>query len=106
MSVAFAELTKMIGIHQMKTTAYSPNSNGSLERMQGFFGQQLRALLTRSNHQSWDKYVPQIMFAYRAAVSRSLGDTPYRLMFGRDPILPADLGLSLNDGSDCSPIQV
>ena len=41
----------------------------------------------------WDVRLPYVLFAYRAAVQASTGESPF-LLYGRDPRLPTELALS------------
>ena len=42
------------------------------------------------NPHQWDKYVNQVLFAYRTSVHSSTGFTPFELMFYRQPNFPSD----------------
>ena len=47
-----------------------------------------------SEHQKdWDHFIPYALFAYRTAVQASTNETPFYLMYGRDPRLPIDATL-------------
>jgi hypothetical protein len=39
----------------------------------------------------WPKYVESCLFVYRTTFNRALNQTPYYLMYGRDPVMPQDL---------------
>ena len=40
------------------------------------------------DQKTWDKYLPQVMMAYRASVHSSIGKTPNLMMLGRNVTLP------------------
>jgi hypothetical protein len=39
----------------------------------------------------WPKYVESCLFVYRTTFNRALNETPFFLMYGRDPVMPQDL---------------
>ena len=41
--------------------------------------------------QSWEELLPIITIGYNSSVNRTLGETPFYCMFGRDPRVPLDL---------------
>ena len=41
----------------------------------------------------WDKYVPLILFAHRTSISDAIGDSPFYVLYGREPRLPIDVEL-------------
>ena len=44
-----------------------------------------------SNHTDWDLLLPGVLFAHRTSVVRTLGVSPFQLLFGRLPMLPPDI---------------
>ena len=49
-----------------------------------------------SEQTDWDLYIPSILFAYRVSPCVSTGDSPFYLLYGREPRLPPDV--SANHG--------
>ena len=45
------------------------------------------------NHKNWDDCLPLVMTAYHSSIHKSTGDSPVRLMLGRDIQMPVDLVL-------------
>ena len=43
-----------------------------------------------SGGKNWDDCLPYVLFAYRASPQESTGESPFFLLYGRDPQLPAD----------------
>jgi len=87
-------LTASLRIVQDNTTAYHPQANGLVERMNGTIARLLRRVLaTKANHQTWDKFLPMILFAIRITPNSTTRHTPYELLYGRAPLLPVDLAL-------------
>ena len=51
----------------------------------------------------WDTHLPFMLFAYWASLQESMKESPFYLLYGRDPRLPTPLGL---DGTRQSVIDV
>ena len=43
-----------------------------------------------SGAQEWDTRLPYVLFAYRSALQSSTGESPFFLLYGRDPQLPTE----------------
>jgi hypothetical protein len=87
LSALMAEVCKIMGIHQVNTTAYHPQTDGLVER----FNRTLTSMLAKTvekNGRDWDRRLPYVLFAYRTAVQASTGESPFFLMYGRDARLP------------------
>ena len=75
------ELCKILGIQQLQTTPYHPQTNGLVERshqtimhMIGKLGEDKKA--------DWPSHLAEIVHAYNATRSAVTGYSPYYLMFG------------------------
>jgi transposase InsO family protein len=98
-----AALCTRLGIDKVRTTAYHPASNGSVERLH----RSMNSMLAKSvddNQKNWTEVLPYVMAAYRSAVHESTGYSPNFLHFGREVRAPLDLvlkpepdDLSIND---------
>ena len=86
----FKEMCKLLRIHKARTTAYRPSANGQAERMNRTMLAAIRSFVNAQQN-DWDEFLPQIASAIRAAVNRSTGYTPNRLMLGREINTPAEL---------------
>jgi len=51
--------------------------------------------LMSDHHRDWADCVPKALLAYNTSIHELTGFTPYRLMFGREAILPLDAALKL-----------
>ena len=86
-------------IVQVNSTAYHPQANGLVERMNGTIGRLLRRVLaSHKNHQRWDELLPLILYSIRITPNSTTGYTPFELLYGRLPSLPIDRML-LPDGT-------
>eukprot|EP00731_Ephydatia_muelleri_P006855 Em0003g1103a len=91
-SQVICALCKRLGINKTRTTAYHPQRNGQVER----FNRTLKAILSKvvaENQRDWDCHIPKALFAYRTAFHESSGYSPFRVNFGRSPILPIDIAV-------------
>ena len=87
LSKVMMEVYKLLGTHKVNTTAYHPQGDGLVERM----NRSLLNMLSKSadsNGSNWDERLPFILFAYRASTQESTKESPFYLLYGRDPQLP------------------
>jgi len=87
-----AEVCELLDVKKTRTTAYHPQSDGMVER----FNQTLEAQLSKfadHNQRDWDQHIPFLLMAYRSAVHDTTGNTPAKMMLGRDLKLPVDLSI-------------
>ena len=85
-----SEINQLLGIQSLKTSPYHPQTNGITER----FNKTLCTMLSMyvSKHQrDWDEPIPYVTFAYRTAVHTSTNQTPFKVVYGREPTLPNDM---------------
>jgi hypothetical protein len=77
------EISRKMDIKRLLTASYHPQTNGQTER----FNRTMAEMLTMyiSEHETdWEDYLPYVAFAYRTAIHESTGETPFKLMYGRD----------------------
>ncbi|XP_065893824.1 uncharacterized protein [Dysidea avara] len=90
MSGIFQEVMFQLGIKQVKSTAYHPQSQGALERFHQTLKNMLRAYCLQEKRE-WDEGIPLLLFAVRESVQESLGFSPFELVFGHTPRGPLKL---------------
>jgi hypothetical protein len=83
------EICAMLKIRKIQTTAYHPQTDGLVERMNRTLIEQLKRLAI-TEPTNWERYLPFVLFAYRATPQKSTRFTPYFLMYGREPNLAVD----------------
>lgn len=89
-SRVFQELCHLLGITKTRTTPLHPQSDGMVERFNRTMEQFLSKVVER--HQTdWDKHLPLFLMAYRAAIHETTGQTPAKVVLGRELRLPCDL---------------
>ena len=82
MSKLMAQLYEPLGINKIKTSIYHLQANGLVERFNGT----LKAMLKKfvgEHVQTWDRYLPYLLFAYREIPCESTGYSPFELLYGR-----------------------
>ena len=92
-SVFMSRLTKSVcntlGIEQIRTSPYHPQSDGALERWHAC----LKGMLKRSevDLKLWDRHLKYLLFAYRDTPHTVTGFSPFTLLFGREVKGPLSL---------------
>ena len=89
-SKLFQELCKLAGITKSRTTAFHPQSDGQVERLNRTILQMLRTTAD-DDPTNWPQRLDSIMAAYRMTVHRVTGMTPNMAMLGREVLFPATL---------------
>ena len=94
MSGLFQSVMVQLGIHQVKSTAYHPQSQGALERFHQTLKSMMRTYCMTQKH-DWDEGTPLLLFAAREATQESLGFSPFELVFCHLPRGPLNCLRSL-----------
>jgi len=71
----FAEVAELLGMEKTRTTAYHPQSDGLVERMNRTLLMML-SIRAQEEEERWDEFLSELMMAYRASVhdtTRHLG---------------------------------
>ena len=74
-----------LGVTRKLSAPYHPQANGQIERV----FQTMRNMLATAAHQAperWKQYLAFVVYAYNTAYHQSIQNTPFYLMFGRDPV--------------------
>ena len=85
-----AEVCEYFVTKKVNTTSYHPQTNGLCER----FNKTLCQMLSFDcdlNQENWDTFLPMVLFAYRTSQQKTVRETLFRLLYGREPRLPSDL---------------
>jgi hypothetical protein len=92
-SSLFSALCKSSGATHVHTSARNPQANGQVER----YMQVVKAALRKcadENPTERHIYVSGICWDIRNNLQESIGMSPYKALFGREPILPAKMRFS------------
>ena len=77
----------MLKIYKVKTSTYTPRSNGKVERSNKVIGERLRACVM-DNPKSWDKCLSSVVASINNTMHSLDNVTPANIVFGRDIINP------------------
>ena len=81
MSGVFQQIMYQLGITQCKSSAYHPQSQGSIERFHQILKTMMRIYCPDCD-KDWDEGIHLLMFAAHEPIQDSLGFTPFELVFG------------------------
>ncbi|KAL6416581.1 hypothetical protein ACFW04_013334 [Cataglyphis niger] len=69
-------------IRHFRTTAYRPQSNGSVERSHQVLWEYLKYYVDKDNE--WDEHLKLASFSYNTSVHKGTQFTPHELVFGKE----------------------
>ena len=98
------EVCKIMNTRRLHTTAYHPQTDGLVERFNGTLAEGL-SMYVSTHQKDWDKHLPLILFAYRVSLNATTGESPFYLLYGREPRLPIDATLILPDSNVSSSVS-
>ena len=84
------DICRIFMVEKTRTTPYHPQANGQVERFNRVIADTL-SIYCAEKPQEWDVYLLYITFVYDNTVHRSIGATPYSMIFGREAQYPIDL---------------
>lgn len=91
-SEVFQHVMRRLKIEKTRTTPRHPQSDGMVERFNRTIADYLSKYIA-DDQKDWDCYLPLLLLAYRSAVHDTTGQTPAKLLLGRELRLPVDLVL-------------
>jgi len=100
MSKLLAKICILMGIKKVNTTAYHPQ----IDRLVECFNRIPLDMLSKTvkpGGQDWDARLPYVLFAYHATVQQSIGESPFFLLYRRDPHIPTEATLSTARSTIC-----
>ena len=86
----FKELFKLLNIKKTRTSAYHPQCNGLVKKMNRTLIV-LLVLNVANPNENWDLNLGLVLIAYRSEVKSSTGFNPHFMLFGREMRLPLDV---------------
>ena len=87
LSKLMKEVYQLLGLKKVNTTAFHPQNDGLVE----LFNRTLTDMLSKKvlhSGKDWGVQLPYVLFAYRASAQHLTGESPFYLLYGRDPMLP------------------
>uniref|UniRef100_A0A7I5EED3 RNA-directed DNA polymerase n=1 Tax=Haemonchus contortus TaxID=6289 RepID=A0A7I5EED3_HAECO len=85
----YQEFCNLLHIQHRFATPYHSMGNGATERTFRTF-QSMLSKFINLKQEDWDLFVPCVTFCYNTSVHEATGETPFFLMFGRDPVFTID----------------
>ena len=86
------EIWRLLGTKLHFGTAYHPQSQGQVERMNAVVSQTLGCLMTDvTDLYRWTDYLPTVEMVVNSLPNRSIGYSPFFLMYDYHPVLPVEL---------------
>ena len=77
------EISRLLSVRQITTRGcYHPMTNGMVKRLNGTLKQMLKRVCA-DIPRDWDRYINQVLFAYREVPQESVSCSPFELVFGR-----------------------
>ncbi|MPC29161.1 hypothetical protein E2C01_022380 [Portunus trituberculatus] len=73
-------------------------ANGLVERSNRLI-QNLLLLTLSDRHENWDKCLHGVLFALRSTVQAPTKFSPFKMLYGREPVLPTDVD---HEFADCT----
>ena len=83
------EVCKLLNIKKVNTSGYHPQTDSLVERFNCTLSHMI-SKYAQKNGSDWDHHLPFLLFAYRATIQESTRETPFYLLYGRDPRLPSE----------------
>ena len=80
------KVPQQLGIEHIFSTPYHPQSNGKLEVFHKYLKPTLKKLCEKDLSNS-DKYINHVLASYRVTPNLVTAETPFFLVYGRDPNL-------------------
>ena len=78
---------KQLGIERIFSAPYHPQSHGKLEVFHKYLKPTMKKLCEK-DPSNWNKYINQVLASYRVTPNLATAETPFFLVYGRDPNLP------------------
>ena len=81
------QVLQQLGIDRIFSAPYHPQSSSKLEVFDKYLKPTLKKLC-KKDPANWDKYLKQVLASYRITPNLATAETPFFLVYGRDPNLP------------------
>jgi hypothetical protein len=89
----FRQFSQELGIHNHYSSPGHPQANGQVEVMNRSL---LKLIKTRLEGAKglWPEELPSILWAFRTIVRIPTGETPFRMTYGSEAVVPVEIGLT------------
>jgi hypothetical protein len=85
---------EQFGVLLIHSTPYYPQGNGLVESSNKILIKLIKILL-EDNKKAWDSKLKFALWADRVTAKRSLGTSPFQLVYGIEDVFPSQLALSI-----------
>ena len=82
-------------IKHVKTTAFHPQANGNIERMDSTLNNLIKTSIAE-NQNDWDENLKYVTFVINSTINQTTGFTPFELTFRRMPNIQSEIENSPN----------
>ena len=87
------EICKVLQVKKLNTSGYHPQTDGLVEKFNSTLIEMI-AKCAAEKPLEWDVKLPYLLFAYRSSAQESTKESPFYLVYGRDPRIPTSTVLS------------
>uniref|UniRef100_A0A2N9FQA3 Integrase catalytic domain-containing protein n=1 Tax=Fagus sylvatica TaxID=28930 RepID=A0A2N9FQA3_FAGSY len=89
----FREFCEELGIHNHYSSPGHPQANGQVEVTNRSLLKMIKTRLEGAKG-LWPEELPNILWAYRTTARTPTGETPFRLTYGIEAVIPVEIGLT------------
>uniref|UniRef100_A0A2N9ERC7 RNA-directed DNA polymerase n=1 Tax=Fagus sylvatica TaxID=28930 RepID=A0A2N9ERC7_FAGSY len=89
----FRQFSQELGIHNHYSSPGHPQANGKVEVTNRSLLKLIKTRLEGAKR-LWPEELPSILWAYRTTVRIPTGETPFRMTFGSEAVVPVEIGLT------------
>ena len=90
---AFRDFCSKLGIKNHHSSLAHPQANGQVEVTNRSLLKIIKTPLEGAKS-IWPDELPSILWEYRTTARKPIGETPFRLAYGIDAVIPAEVGLT------------
>ena len=92
-SQGFRDLCSGLGIKNQFSSPAHPQANGQPEVMNRTLLKIIKAKLDDAKG-AWPEELPNVLWAYRTIARTPTGETPFRLTYGTEAVIPVEVGIT------------
>jgi hypothetical protein len=82
-----------MGVEVAFLSIYHPQSNGAVEKANALIFTSIKKILDSQSKGKWAEVLPRAVWSYNTSVSRETKFTPFKLLYGEEPITPREIKL-------------
>ena len=94
LNTIITELTELLSIKKVYTSAYRPSANGAMERVHRFLNDSISMYVAKFARE-WDLWLHAATFVHNTSVIAGTDSlTPFYLVYGQHAVMPIDVALA------------